>query len=71
MKTNVKVALTAIAIAVLASPVMAKSAPHGHYAPSASLWNTYGSAAGTRTAPAVESGYVNDAVHVPFPQRGD
>jgi hypothetical protein len=73
MNTNLKVALSAIAIAVAASPVMAKSASHGHYVPSASIWNTYGSAADTRTAPAIEGNrsYVNDAVHVPFPQQGD
>jgi hypothetical protein len=84
MNTSLKVILTAIGIAVLASPVMAQpessagqatmspvtaqSASHPH--------NAHGSVARANTAPVVEGSqihinptWVNDAVHVPFPQR--
>jgi hypothetical protein len=69
MNTNLKVILTAVGIAVLASPVMAASS-HVHAAPSA-ISNTYESATGARTAP-VEGNqiHIDDAVHVPFPQQG-
>jgi hypothetical protein len=68
MNTNLKVILTAIGIAVLASPVMAASS-HVHAAPSG-ISNAHGSAAGARTAPVTEGNqFLDDAVHVPFPQR--
>jgi hypothetical protein len=68
MNTNVKMILTAVGIAVLASPVMAASSHH-HAAPSA-ISSTYGSATGARTAP-VEGNpfHIDDTVHVAFPQR--
>jgi hypothetical protein len=71
VNTNLKVALSAVAIAVLASPVMAKS--HGHHTPPTSISKAYGSAVGASAAPVVPESkiYVNDAVHVPFPQQGD
>jgi hypothetical protein len=67
MNTNLKVILAAISIAALTSPVMAHSGSHRHAAP----LGTYGSAAGARTAPVIEGNqfYLNDAVHVPFPQQ--
>jgi hypothetical protein len=63
MNTNLKVILTAISIATLASPVMAKSESHQHAAPSA--------ASVSRSAPVVEGNpfHIDDAVHVAFPQR--
>jgi hydroxyethylthiazole kinase-like sugar kinase family protein len=69
MNTNLKVALSAVAIAVLASPVMAKS--HSHHAPLASISNAYGAAVGAAPVVPENKIYVNDAVHVPFPQQGD
>jgi hypothetical protein len=69
MNTNLKVLLTAVGIAVLASPVMAA---HVHTAPSAtSISKAYGSAAREHTAPVIEGNpfHIDDAVHVPFPQR--
>jgi hypothetical protein len=71
MNTNLKVILTAVGIAVLASPGIA-SASQLHAAPSArSLSNAHGSAAGARTAPVTEGNqiHIDDAVHVAFPQR--
>jgi hypothetical protein len=64
MKTNLKVILAALAIAVLASPVMAQSASHPH--------NAHGSVARANTAPVVEGSQIriDDAVHVAFPQQG-
>jgi hypothetical protein len=61
MNTKLKVILTAISIATLASPVMAKSDSHAA-APAASI---------SRTAPAVEGNpyHIDDAVHVAFPQQ--
>ncbi len=59
MNTNVKVILTAVGIAVLASPVMARTASPLH--------NAHGSV----TAPVVEGNQIriDDAVHVAFPQQ--
>jgi hypothetical protein len=67
MNTNLKVLLTAVGIAVLASPVMAAQR---HSAPT-SISKAYGSAGHERTAPAVQGNQfrIDDAVHVPFPQR--
>jgi hypothetical protein len=72
MNTSLKVILTAVGIAVLASPGIA-SASHLRAAPSAtSISNAHGSVAGTRTAPVIEGNqiHIDDAVHVPFPQQG-
>jgi hypothetical protein len=65
MNTNLKVILTAIGIATLASPVMAQSGAHRHVAP-----NAYAAAASVQSA-AVNEGnqFHDDAVHVPFPQQ--
>jgi hypothetical protein len=67
MNTNLKVILTAVSIAMLASPVMAQSGAHRHVAP-----NAYGAAARAQTAPVNEGNqfHIDDAVHVPFPQQG-
>jgi hypothetical protein len=64
MKTNLKVMLAALGIAILASPVMASSAPNAH--------NAHGSVARANTAPVVEGNQIriDDAVHVAFPQQG-
>ncbi len=64
MKTNLKVILAALGIAVLASPVMAQSASHPH--------NARGSVARANTAPVIEGSQIriDDAVHVAFPQQG-
>jgi hypothetical protein len=70
MNTNLKVILTAVGIAVLASPVMAASSHHA--APSAtSISKAYGSAAREHTAPAIAGNpfHIDDAVHVAFPQQ--
>jgi hypothetical protein len=69
MNTNLKVILTAVSIAVLASPVMAAS---GQSHASASISNAHGSLVGTRTAPVIQGNNpfnIDDAVHVAFPQR--
>lgn len=71
MKTSLKVILTAMTVAVLASPVMAQPESHPHAA-SASISHAHGSAARTHAgqlAP-VESNqvHVDDCVHVAFPQ---
>jgi hypothetical protein len=65
MNTNLKVILTAIGIATLASPVMAQSGSYRHVAP-----NAYGAAVNAQTAPVNEGNpfHINDAVHVAFPQ---
>jgi hypothetical protein len=79
MNTNLKVILTAVSIATLASPVMAQSLttrPYvGHSA--ADISNAHGSVAGARkerterVAPVVERNqiHIDDALHVPFPQQ--
>jgi hypothetical protein len=70
MNTNLKVILTAVGIAVLASPVMAASSHQA--APSAtSISKAYGAAGRERTAPVVEGNpyRIDDAVHVAFPQQ--
>ena len=62
MNTNLKVILTAAAIATLASPVMAKSDSHRFAAPS--------EASISRTAPVQGNPFhINDSVHVAFPQQ--
>ncbi len=75
MRTSLKVILAAVAIAALASPVMAQSRSHPHAAPSASIANARGSVAHIRTgrfAPGVvvEGSQIrlDDCVHVAFPQ---
>jgi hypothetical protein len=69
MNTNVKLILTAVGVALLASPVMAASS-HRHAAPSA-ISNAQGSATGARTAPVERNQiHIDDAVHVAFPQTG-
>jgi hypothetical protein len=63
MNTNLKVLLTAMSIATLASPVMAKSDSHRYAAqPEAGI---------SRTAPVSQGNqiHINDAVHVAFPQQ--
>jgi hypothetical protein len=65
MNTNLKVILTAISIATVASPVVAQSGSHRHATPKA-----YG-AASVQSAPVNEGNqfHIDDAVHVPFPQQ--
>jgi hypothetical protein len=84
MNTNLKVILTAIGIATLASPIMAQSLttrPYvGQYVgqSAADISNAHGSVAGARkertqrAAPVVESNqiHIDDPLHVPFPQQG-
>jgi hypothetical protein len=77
MNASLKVILTAVGVAVLASPVMAQPDSH-RAAPAASVSNAHGSASQTRTKRA-ESGAavvgshfrLDDCVHVTFPQCGD
>jgi hypothetical protein len=71
MNNNLKVILTAIGIAVLASPVMARPASHSH-APAAAS-KEYGSASSPvrtyRMAPAQNGRiHVDDCIRTPFPQ---
>lgn len=76
MKTSLKVILTAVSIAVLASPVMAEPNSHSHAARhAADISNAHGSVSRARVRrlrPTVanDSGriYIDDCVHVPFPQ---
>jgi hypothetical protein len=78
MRTSMKVILTAMSVAVLASPVMAQSEPRPQAAPSATtttISNAHGSAARTHTtrpAPATNTEgsqiRLDDCVHVAFPQ---
>lgn len=68
MSTNLKVILTAIGIAVLATPSMASER---HLNTNSGISNAHGSVASGRTAPVVERNqfHFNDAVHVGFPQQ--
>ncbi len=73
MHTSLKVILTAIGVAVLASPVMAQ--PESHRA---AIAHAHGSAShirpGRAYGAAVDGGYYlrpHDCVHVTFPQCGD
>jgi hypothetical protein len=69
MNTNLKVILTAIGIAVLATPSMASER---HLNTVQSISSAHGSVAGTRTAPVIQGNNpfnIDDAVHVAFPQR--
>jgi hypothetical protein len=75
MNTSLKVILTAIGVAVLASPVMAQ--PESHRAAAASISNAHGSSH-TRTSRvgsgvSVEGSHIriDDCVHVTFPQCGE
>ncbi len=77
MNTNLKVILTAISIATLASPVMAQSLTTRPYvaASAANISNAHGSVSGARrarVAPVTERNQIqiDDAVHVQFPQQG-
>jgi hypothetical protein len=74
MGTNLKVILTAIGVAVLASPVMAQSALRPHAAPVAGISSAHGSVAGAgRLVPGLFEGSqtrIDDCVHVTFPQCG-
>ncbi len=80
MNTNLKVILTAISIATLASPVMAQSLTTRPYAGTSAvdISNAHGSVAGARrqqterVAPVTEGNQIHiaDAVHVQFPQQG-
>jgi hypothetical protein len=77
MRTNLKVILTVVSVAVLASPAMAQS--ESHAVPSAAhVSHAHGSAAHTHTgrpaAGAVTEGsliHLDDCVHVAFPQCSD
>jgi hypothetical protein len=77
MRANLKVILTAVSVAILASPAMAQS--ESHAAPSAvHISHAHGSAAHAHTgqpAPgaATEGSQIrpDDCVHVAFPQCGD
>jgi hypothetical protein len=75
MNTSLKVILTAIGIAVLASPVMAQSESNTH--PAASISNARGSVAngrtirvGRETSSELNQYRLDDCVHVAFPQCG-
>jgi hypothetical protein len=62
MNTNLKVILTAVAIATVASPALAKSDSHRYAAPSETSIS--------RTAPVQGNPFhINDSVHVAFPQQ--
>jgi hypothetical protein len=70
-----KVILTAVSVAVLASPVMAQSERHPRAAPTRTVSaNAHGSVAAGRLAPAVviEGNWISldDCIHVQFPQCG-
>jgi hypothetical protein len=70
MSTNLKVILTAIGVAVLASPVMAQ--PESTRSPAA-ISNAHGSVdrAKTLRVPTVQTGNrLDDCIHVQFPQCG-
>jgi len=74
MNTSMKVILTAIGVAVLASPVVAQPGA----APAASISNAHGSSSHTRTTrvgsgAAVEGSHIHldDCIHVAFPQCGE
>jgi hypothetical protein len=82
MKTNLKVIMTAISLATLASPVMAQSLINRAYVeqPAADISNARGSVAGLRVErnarteraePVIGRSHiqVDDAVHVAFPQQ--
>jgi hypothetical protein len=78
MKTNLKVILTAVSVAVLASPAMAESESHAVPAAASVSSHPRGSAAhahAARLAPetVTEGSHVrlDDCVHVAFPQCGD
>jgi hypothetical protein len=70
MNNSLRVIITAIGIAVLASPVMAQTGSHSRA--QASISNAHGSAASTRTyRPASHEDsrtHDQDCVHTPFPQ---
>jgi hypothetical protein len=75
MNTSLKVILTAIGIAVLASPVMAQS--ESNTRPAASISNAQGSVASGRairvghwTSSELGQYRLDDCVHVTFPQCG-
>jgi hypothetical protein len=77
MRTNLKVILTAVSVAVLASPAMAQSESHA-VPPAASISHARGSAAhahtGRLTPGTITEGSqirLDDCVHVAFPQCGD
>jgi hypothetical protein len=62
MNTNLKMILTAVAIATVASPVLAKSDSHRSAAPS--------EASISRAAPVHGNPFhIDDSVHVAFPQQ--
>jgi hypothetical protein len=76
MRTNLKVILTAVSVAVLASPAMAQY--ESHVPPVTSISHAHGSAAHAHTgrlAPGTitEGSQIrlDDCVHVAFPQCGD
>jgi hypothetical protein len=78
MKTNLKVILTAVSVAVLASPAMAQSESHAARPAASISSHARGSAAHahtSRVAPqaAAEESHVrlDDCVHVTFPQCGE
>ncbi len=75
MNTSLKMVLTAIGVAVLASPVMAQPEPHRA---SAKVSNAHASAphahaVRVRPGVTVEGNHIriDDCVHVAFPQCGD
>jgi hypothetical protein len=75
MNTNLKVILTAVGIATLASPVMAQTNSNSRVPPSIS--NAHGSASHVRThraaSAAIPEGgpvHVDDCVRTTFPQCG-
>jgi hypothetical protein len=76
MNTNLKVILTAIGIAVLASPVMAQSSESRSHAPQVSISNARGSVSHARvhhpvSTSTTEGSHLDDCVHTAFPQCGN
>lgn len=73
MNTSLKVILTAVGIAVLASPVMAQPESNSHPAAISTARGSVDRAHASRIerfAPVRASGRLDDCVHVQFPQCG-
>jgi hypothetical protein len=76
MNTNLKVILTAIGIAVLASPAMAQSSGSHSHAPQVSVSNARGSVAHARvhqpaSTSTTEGNRFDDCIRTAFPQCGN
>lgn len=77
MNTSLKVILSAVGVAFLASPVMAQSTSNANTAPSVAITSAHGSASHTHAGRdtrghhyATQTPRVEDCVHVAFPQCG-